>query len=194
MTRLRLALLVAAALLATTGLPPSAGEASTGQRHFSPFNGAGELKVSYNVRRRSGDCNSESFVDGRRDAWRCFVGNNILDPCFESPVEADVVACVESPWTRSVVRVSSVLDTRSRFQDQRGGPAWALVLRGGKRCVFASGATSAFHGRRLNYFCGRHGPYLFGAPDKSHATWRIRAAKTPQPQSVYWRRIRTAWR
>src|SRR3954452_17419972 len=91
-------LLVAAVLLGSATLTAAPSQASTVRRHFTPFNDQGEIKSSYHVQRRSGDCNSSSFVDGRPDAWRCFTGNYIRDPCFESPVEADVAVCANSPW------------------------------------------------------------------------------------------------
>src|SRR4051812_16554969 len=96
--RLAMALGLSAMLVAT-----GTSEAATRKRHFSPFDSFGNIKSSFSVKRRSSDCNSESFVNGRSDAWRCFVGNTILDPCFEAPFEEDVAVCVESPWSHRAV-------------------------------------------------------------------------------------------
>jgi hypothetical protein len=73
--------------------------AGTQTPRFKAWSADGEAAVGVRGRRR-GTCNSSSFVNGRDDAWRCFVGRFILDPCFESPVAANRVLCVRSPWTR----------------------------------------------------------------------------------------------
>lgn len=160
------------------------------------FTEAGSLAPQFSaVDEDFGDCPSESFVNGRSDAWRCFVGDHILDPCFETPEAEDVVACVESPWTKRALLVEAELDYNDRYLDARPG-SWALELTNGKRCVFVSGASTVVAGRRLNYFCGKRGrgPYLFGSPDRSKPLWRIRMAKSSTGRGMRRVAVRIAWR
>src|SRR5207248_4127305 len=133
----------------------------TQRKHYSPFDANGDIRPSLNVRYTSGDCTTESFVDGRADAWRCFTGHLIRDPCFESPVETDVVVCADSPWAHTVRHVDTSLNRSTRDVDHYGR-LWGLELADGNRCVFVSGASTTVNGRRLNYFCSRSGPYLVG--------------------------------
>jgi hypothetical protein len=170
--------------------------AATQTRRFAAWSADGEPAVWVRGRRR-GNCNSSSFVSGRNDAWRCFVGRFILDPCFESPVRGDQVLCVRSPWTGWGWLVLDRLDHELRSDGVRQ-PPWALVLRSGRRCGFVSGATGFARGRRLNYLCpARPGPRpcpcLFGRPDRRRPVWRIFAGNDVFGRG--WRRlgIRTAW-
>jgi hypothetical protein len=175
---------------------PDPVAAATLTRRFDAWSADGEPALRVRGRRR-GDCNSSSFVNGRTDAWRCFVGRFILDPCFESPVADDRVLCVRSPWTRWGWLVLDRLDYKLRDDSVRQ-PPWALVLTGGRRCGFVSGATGFARGRRLNYLCAaRRGPRpcpcLFGRPDRRRPVWRIFAGDDVFGRGWRRLRIRTAW-
>src|SRR4051812_11815481 len=88
---------VVVALAALLAIPSA--EARTKVVHYTPFASDGTIKHQLHAIHRSGDCSSSSFVDpARKDAWRCFTGSFIRDPCFESPVFDDEVACVAAPW------------------------------------------------------------------------------------------------
>ena len=177
---------------------PSSASAATEVKRYRAWDAAGDPIVPGFTERR-GDCNSSSFVNPRSDAWRCFVGHRIYDPCFENPVYDREVICVASPWVRSGVVVRSRLDPSDRYPI-RGFRAWALRLENGRGCVFVSGASGVVKGRRLNYVCrlrrfGLAGPpFLFGSPDRSRATWTILKANDYVGRK--WRRvrIRAAWR
>jgi len=170
--------------------------AATQTRRFEAWRA--DVEPAVRVRgRRHGNCNSSSFVNGRNDAWRCFVGRFILDPCFESPAANDRVLCVRSPWTRWGWLVLDRLDYELRNDGARQ-PPWALVLTDGRGCGFVSGATGFAHGRRLNYLCpARRGPRpcpcLFGRPDRRRPVWRIFAGDDIFGRGLRRLRIRTAW-
>jgi hypothetical protein len=143
--------------------------------------------------KRSGQCFSSSSADVRPDTWRCIAGNLLMDPCFESPIQNNTVVCVNSPWAKKAVKLHASLHQSDRFRG-RTGPPWALELAGRRRCVFATGATSVVGGRRLNYFCSRHGPVLWGTPDRRHAQWRIRISSGFTGRHMHWIVVRQTWR
>jgi hypothetical protein len=192
---LALGLVRAIVLFLVLALFPTAvtAEAKTTVTHYTPFAGNGSLKPSLQRLNRSGDCESSSFVDpARTDAWRCFSGNFIRDPCFESPVVEDRVVCVTAPWARRAVVVDTSLDPSLR-KDDPTVQVWAVKLAR-RRCRFVSGATNVVHGRRLNYVCGPNGPFLFGRPDRRHPTWTILMARDYKGHGLHRVRIRKAWR
>jgi hypothetical protein len=141
---------------------------------------------------RRGDCNSSSYVSGTSDAWRCFVGSNILDPCFQNPQSDREVLCVRSPWARRGIVVTSRLDPGDRFPGKVG--PWYLVIRHRLHCGFVTGGTGVVRGFRLNYFCGRRGPFLFGKPIRTRPTWRVRMSRNPNGPRLRTVPVRTAWR
>ena len=151
---------------------------------YTPFDTTGEIRSDLNVTDLSGECWTSSSILGRDGAWRCVTGNSLRDPCFESPIESDILICARSPWDTSVVRLEASLDYDD-FWTWKGG-SWALKLTNGTKCHYVTGATTAVKGRRLNYFCGKNGkgPYLFGNPDKSSALWRIRMSKSPSGRGM----------
>jgi hypothetical protein len=185
----------ALALLAGIGVLLGGGgataAAATQLKRYEAWTPGGNPRVAEFTGRR-GDCNSSSYVSGTSDAWRCFVGSTILDPCFANPQSDREVLCVRSPWARNGVLVTSPLDPDDRLPG-RSGP-WHLVIRGGLRCGFVSGATTTVQGLRLNYPCGRRGPFLFGKPIRTRPAWRIRLSRNPDGPRLRVVPVRTAWR
>lgn len=49
---------------------------------------------------------------------------------------------------------------------------WALELADGEQCTLATGATAAFAGMRVNYFCSGGGSVL-GEPDRGFPVWAV---------------------
>jgi hypothetical protein len=187
----RSALLAATCLVVALAVPAVAG-ARTKVHHFTPFDAVGQLKSGYLATHSPGDCPQPSFVDSRRhDVWRCNTGNLIRDPCFESPVSDTEVVCVTSPWTHKALVVRALLPARQG--ESHSSAPWAIKLAR-RRCVFISGGTNAIGRRRLNYACGRHGPVLYGVPNRSKPTWTISLAKNFESRSLRRVRVRAAWR
>src|SRR4051812_41136067 len=76
---------------ATSAAPPP-----TTSHLFTPYN-LGEIATGVNVSKSgNGYCWEGSIADTRSDAWRCFLGNLILDPCFSNETAtSDFVICAE---------------------------------------------------------------------------------------------------
>jgi hypothetical protein len=167
-----------AALAGLAVLAPGAASAATKVMSYSPFAADGTLRPGLRATAAfGGTCDTGSFVVA--GAFRCSAGTVIRDPCYldaaQSTAQRTVVVCAADPWSSAVVRLRLTQAPKADHGAPPGGPPWALTLASGRRCVFASGATSVVAGRRLSYVCGR-ARVLFGRPDDSAPTWRIRQA------------------
>src|SRR4051794_21171589 len=87
------------------GALPAAAQSRTRTVRYSPFDSSGHAKRSLRLKHfNGGDCWSGSVM-GRKDAWRCSLGNGIYDPCFKSPT-TNWVVCLYSPWSRKGVALN----------------------------------------------------------------------------------------
>jgi hypothetical protein len=139
------------------------------------FTPQGQLSPQFRVGARGrGYCWESSLASTDRNAYRCFQGNLIHDPCFAASRHAAMVVCFLDPWhsvtvlrlTRSLPRTGPPL---------KGAPLpWTIVTSDGRRCVFMTGATALVGGERVNYGC-TDGSYLIGNPDSHAALWTIRS-------------------
>ncbi|MEZ4768045.1 MAG: DPP IV N-terminal domain-containing protein [Caldilineales bacterium] len=106
---------------------------------------------------QAGRCWVNSLAAWRADAWRCFVGNSIYDPCLA--VDGDVI-CGASPVTSEAsfaLDLSEPLPPASVPVDTTGH-AWLVELSDGAVCEFATGATGGVDGERINYLCASPDP------------------------------------
>ena len=125
----------------------------------------------------SGKCFSESAASaGRPEAWRCSMGNAILDPCFQNVMgDPKLLSCPSDPWSANVrmLTVTEPLPASARkdFSLKNVMP-WAIELAGGQRCTLFTGATAPVAGMRINYGCP--GGYVaVGDIDRTQPVWRI---------------------
>ncbi len=179
MTRALAVLCTAAAALAI----PAPAAAQTTVVIFSPWASSG-LRHGLTVSERAkGSCWTHSLSTDRSDAWRCFKGNDILDPCFAGPSRSVLIACAEGPFSQKVVllRLSKPLsdgeNPTTKMLQPKAEP-WGLRLRSGDTCVFVTGATDVVGGERLNYACRKTG-WVIGAPDRSTAVWEAHTVDWP---------------
>lgn len=144
------------------------GAASTVTRTFRVYSPTGALTVPV-ASTTEGNCWTTSIAVPSPGAYRCFAGNDILDPCFAAPgasAAATQVACVAAPWDQVVL-----LELTSQLPPT-GGPAavtrpWAFELANGARCVASTGTVPAVAGVSLEYQCA--GGYGASLPDPAAA-------------------------
>jgi hypothetical protein len=145
---------------------------------FEPFNPDGSPTL--HVKNASGYCWTGSLATRRRDAWRCFKGNYILDPCFSSSSAPGVVLCpnmgviggIELHLTRPLPRQAA-----NTGRPSLSNHPWGIQLSSGRNCVFLTGATTLVAGQRLNYGCAGPGPDgLWGLPRRRAQPWTILVA------------------
>jgi hypothetical protein len=144
---------------------------------ITPFH-EGHLGIGFAVTSQvSGKCFSESAASaGRPEAWRCSMGNAILDPCFQNVMgDPKLLSCPSDPWSANVrmLTVTEPLPASARkdFSLKNVMP-WAIELAGGQRCTLFTGATAPVAGMRINYGCP--GGYIaVGDIDRTQPVWRI---------------------
>lgn len=104
---------------------------------------------------REGYCWTASLADGRPDAYRCMIGNQISDPCF---LVGDKVVFGANPLTNQPGFVLKLTQPLPEVRQPTSVPdnwAWIVELADGANCSFSTGATAGVEGKRLNYSCGR---------------------------------------
>ena len=171
-------------------------EARTSATVYRAFTARGVVKLR--ARSRTGYCWEGSATTPRRDAWRCFVGNYIHDPCFSSARHPGIVVCPDVPWRNTGVKIGLTRPLPRVYRNRRSPSArlepWALELLDGRRCLFASGATNVVEDQRLNYFCGTSSHEgLWGQPDRRTEPWTILTAPFQATQLNEHAQIRHAW-
>jgi hypothetical protein len=163
--------------------------AATSAHLYSPLEG-GRLATGVRVAKSArGYCWTASDADPRPDAWRCFVGNYIYDPCFSDTVAySNFVVCPLHRPGSAVLRIN--LTKRLPSNTYSGDPTrhtpWAVRTVSGKWCTILTGATGLIAGMRVNYGCAGGG-FLLGSPRRSTPTWTIFYA--PNGRASQFRRI-----
>lgn len=148
--------------------------------HLPVFTAQGALNPRFHVGSTGrGYCWTDSLATNAGNAFRCFQGNEIHDPCFAASARARTVVCFLDPWHPvTVLHLTRPLPRHSRPAG-RALP-WAIETVDGRHCTFLTGATGLMGGRRVNYGCTDHS-YLLGAPDAREPLWTIHSAKTYKP-------------
>ena len=123
----------------------------TARHTFDPYTKSGKLTVGI-ARHVSGSCWTTSLADPTASAFRCFAGNQILDPCFAAPgtTKGGTVACIADPWSKATVLT---LTKRLPSSDYAAHRVWAFRRAGGTTCVAATGTVPEIAGKNLPYDC-----------------------------------------
>jgi hypothetical protein len=136
---------------------------------FTPFGPDGAAAAGV-ASRRSGSCFTTSITVPTASAYRCFAGNEILDPCFAHAAASRTLTCYAAPWSRATeLRLTHALPSAHPLHITR---PWAIELAGGTRCVAVTGTTQQFDGVVLGYQC-------------AGGTAGLRPATGPAVQAVY---------
>ncbi|MGA8112262.1 MAG: hypothetical protein WCA46_01220 [Actinocatenispora sp.] len=127
---------------------------------------------------RGGSCWTSSEVTGRADAFRCAIGNTILDPCLSDPHAGTParVACPVSPTRMRVVLLTEALPAPTGTARKAGD--WLFLLLGGDQCVRRTGAGPAPRGDLPLTMTCRSGALIWGEPDTGRRVWTVRSSKT----------------
>jgi hypothetical protein len=194
---LRLILAISALAFVLTGCADHQAEATaarqppaTATESFSAYDPSGDLavKVAANA---TGTCWTSSIAAPAPDAYRCFAGNAILDPCFARPgaIGATEVACLAAPW--SPAKLLTLTAPLPKSDPQTAHRAWAFQLDNGVRCVASTGTVPQVQGINLGYRC-TDGRYA-GLRDESTRLVRADYADT-SAQTVQLVTVTRIWR
>lgn len=175
---IRICLATGIVVLAGTGCVSGAAGAEplTTETLYQAFTPRGVIRLR--TRTWSGFCNGSSEATLRRDAWRCFSRNYVIDPCFSSPRDKGIVACPEAPWLKTGIKLRLTKPLPRKY----GGSAtpslrlqpWAIELSDGQRCLFNTAMGTIVEGQRNNYLCGVDNGW--GFPSRAVEPWTIAIA------------------
>lgn len=163
---------------------------------YTPFNG-GSIATGIQIgKTATGYCWTTSIADARGDAFRCFVGNEINDPCFADQTNfTHYVLCpLNGVPDAKVLRINLTkkLPRNSASGDPTRYPPWAVQTTSGKWCTIITGATGDIAGMRMNYGC-TGGSVLIGDPRRSAKTWTIFSAPSYKSSQYQLVALRSAW-
>ena len=128
-----------------------------------PWTPSGKLQVKATTRKASPDSTCvPSSVTGRKDAYRCFIGNYVMDPAYKSPKAKSVAFKTGSSW--------HVYTGVRTFEGTNSGPSYPVEVKltNGATCYASTGAGPAPL-PKFPYWAGwcTGGPY-----GSAGATWR----------------------
>ncbi|MGC9974987.1 MAG: hypothetical protein ABSC36_06335 [Gaiellaceae bacterium] len=177
-------------------LPAKQGSADRTSIHlYTPFDSVSVAAGIRIMRTVSGYCWSSSFADVRNDAFRCFVGNEIYDPCFAAQYgSAHYVLCPLYTPDAKVLRIDLArkLPPNSASGDPTRYPPWAVQTISGKWCTIITGASGYIAGMRVEYGC-IGGGILLGNPRRATKTWTIFYASSYKASQYQLVMLRSAW-
>jgi hypothetical protein len=190
----RLGAMIAAVLFVAGASVSLAGTARTRTHIYEAFTSSGvpAIHVKSTVR---GSCNGGSSATDRADAWRCFAGNFVYDPCFSSSAAKGIVLCPIAPWSAAGVEIklTARLVNANKGKPSTSGEPWALETTSGSKCEMATGATAVIGPRRANYYCGKGKDWLWGAPSRTSEPWTIYSAPVIATKLTRKAKLTVAW-
>jgi hypothetical protein len=128
-----------------------------------------------------GDCWSPSIITTRTDAWRCHVGDQVLDPCFARPIPMRAVLCPVSPRTVKILQWEDPLPLHHGLAETR--TPWMVVLEGGALCRAATAIKPPVRdGLVLRMICvpDHRTGFVWGDLRVSGDRWTVTTSQTEQ--------------
>jgi len=152
--------------------------------HFRVFSPSGKVVGLRVVRTLKGSCWTGSIGLQRPDAWRCLVGNEILDPCLESPRGGAVPLVCVTGRTAVRLKLTKPLPKKDANQPLKKFIPWRLLLSNGDVCErFTGTAAGSVQGQGLVFGCTSGGTTTY--PDTSKSAWTVRyLPKSTNPSKV----------
>jgi hypothetical protein len=178
---------------AKTARAKTSNDATTTQvRIKDPFTADGHLRRGLTLGSvLLGHCWEGSIASQQRNAWRCFSGNDIYDPCFKHAGVRDLI-CMKAPWSKRVdrLRLTRHLPSDGNSGITRKNQPWGFKLLNGTRCILGTGTAAWVGPVALPYYCPGHGYATL--PKTRFSLWRVRhAPNTLDRLNV--RRVSKAW-
>ena len=176
--------LVLASLLAACGAAAgrSSTDAATRRVRLSPVNANGAPAGGFRVASTAASATCEPGSEAIGQAYRCFAGNSIYDPCWAEKAATPTVLCLPYPWAHGDVKLL-VREPLGAIPSQGRGPGlaepWGLELASGQRCVLAQGAHSMFAGRVIDYYCSTR-LWLLRGLTESRPEWQASSVVVAQ--------------
>jgi hypothetical protein len=132
---------------------------------------------------QSGSCFTTSSATTAPGAYRCFVGNNLYDPCFADATSGAGQAACPSPENPDSVIVIRLTAPLPKPATSPGSPIpWLLVLANGQHCQTITGTGGTLGGKNEAYGCAAGSVY--GQINQGDATWTVSYAPSGAPASA----------
>jgi hypothetical protein len=163
-------LLAALAACSSAATSPAALTA-TKQVHVSPVGPDGGQARGFRTTMTIADANCEAGSESIGQAYRCFAGNFVYDPCWAERAATPTVLCVPVPWSATDIRLQVVAPLSAIPAGPGTSEPWGVELADGQRCELEQGAHSLFDGRVIDYYCSSRLSLLRGLIT-STAVWR----------------------
>jgi hypothetical protein len=145
--------------------------AATRQVHVAPVEPDGSPARGYRTTSTASNASCSPGSEAIGQAYRCFTGNFVYDPCWAEKAATPTVLCLAYPWSVANARLSVSAPLSPIPNQGAAGLPWGVELAGGQRCVLLQGAHSVFNGRVIDYYCGP-GLSLLRGLDESGRAWR----------------------
>lgn len=191
----RLTLAAAMILLAAGATAALAATTTTRTVLYQAFTASGQPTIHVTSTAR-GSCNGGSAAIDRDDAWRCFSGNFVYDPCFSSAHAKGIVLCPSGPGATSgiEIKLTAKLTGADHGKPSTSGTPWGVQTTSGLKCEIDTGATTVLDGRRANYFCAKSKKtILWGSPIRKSEPWTIYAAPATAKKLTTKVKLSVAW-
>lgn len=129
----------------------------------------------------TGQCDTQSQLILREDAWRCRANGKVFDPCFVKLASNKMQAvCPQSPWIADSVQIDVSMplnnDTHIVLDMSRVFP-WAIELANGERCQ-AVDSNEVYDAMPVRYRCTNQN-VLIGYLQRCKSVWSM-LEKTPE--------------
>jgi hypothetical protein len=145
--------------------------AATRQVHVGPVGPDGSPVRGFRTTRTAGHAGCEPGSEAIGQAYRCFAGNFLYDPCWAERAGTPTVLCLAVPWSMTVIRLGLSAPLGAIPPAPAPSEPWGVELAGGQRCALLQGAHSVFDGRVIDYYCSSRLSLLRGLI-RTSAVWR----------------------
>ena len=144
----------------------------------------------------------EPGSDSVGNAYRCFAGDDVYDPCWadETGGRPASVVCQSAPWQHTVIRLRLKTGLGPFLSAPRPREVrfpWGVQLTDGTRCLAAQGAHGTALGRVIEYGCDHSSLLLLGTMSTRDGVGRFATATYDQRANTFASgpsvTVRTAW-
>ena len=161
-----------------SGLP-----SSTEAADVAPVNANGQPKPGYTITNAGTAQSCEAGSDVAPQAYRCFAGDSVYDPCWLDNADAAqaTVLCQPDPGETRAIRLTVAARGLPAFL----GPAqridrqhpWGVQLADGEECIAVQGSHDNDNGKVVDYSCGSSYRHVLLRPiDHSSPLWTAHSA------------------
>ena len=166
------------ARLGWSGLP-----SGTITADMAPVNADGQPAAGYTITDGGTAQSCEAGSDVAPQAYRCFAGNDVYDPCWLDNADAtqDSVLCQPDPGEASAVRFTVASGGLPAFlgAPQPVNPTfpWGVRLADGEDCAAVQGTHDIDNGKIVDYACGSDYEHVLLRPvHRAASLWTFQSA------------------